>query len=231
MAKKITAHVPIKRNSRRLPAKNFLDFNGEPLYYWIFLTLVQTDLIDEIYLNTDSEIIIEDVEQSFDISIIERPEKYRGQHVSMNDILVHDSNIMSADIYVHVHCTAPLLQPATINLAIEKFLDNHEYDSLLTGKKQKKWFYDSGFEPINHDPQKVERSQDLEPIYEEDGILYIIPHGVLNENKSRVGRNPMIYELPPVENIEIDYKYEFEKAEFFHKKRAMEDFIKQRYGN
>lgn len=231
MGKEIAAHVPIKEHSERLPRKNFRDFNGEPLYYWIFQALEQVELIDEIYLNTDSEKIIEDVERSFDISIIERPEKYRGQHVSMNEILVHDSSIMDADIYVHTHCTAPLLQPATIHSAIEEFLDNEEYDSLLTGKKQKKWFYDSGFEPLNHDPQKVERSQDLEPVYEEDGILYIISHGVLNENEARVGRNPLLYELPPVENIEIDYKYEFEKAEFFHKKQAMEDLIKQHYDN
>lgn len=225
----VAAHVPIKKHSQRLPRKNFREFNGKPLYYWIFQTLEQVDQIDEIFLNTDSEKIMEDVGSSFDVTVIERPEEYRGQHVSMNDILVHDSSIIDADIYLHTHCTAPLLKPATLQDAVRQFLDDDEHDSLFSGTKHKKWFYDSQFNPINHDPKEVERSQDLEPIYEEDGILYVIPHDILNKYESRVGESPILFELSPVENIEIDYDYELDKAEFFHKRKAIENTIARYY--
>lgn len=225
----IAAHVPIKEQSERLPRKNFREFNGRPLYYWIFNTLSQVELIDEIYLNTDSEEVAADICEDFEVSIIDRPPSLRGQHTSMNDILLHDISIIDADLLVHTHCTAPLLRVSTVSDAISRFIENDEFDSLFTGGELRKWLYDADLNPINHNPQKVERSQDLEPIIHEDGILYIIPIPTFKQLEARVGENPMLYELSPIERIEIDYDYEFKMAEYFHKEMALQGVIESHY--
>ena len=38
---KITAIIPIKHNSTRVPGKNFRDMNGKPLYFYIIDTLLK----------------------------------------------------------------------------------------------------------------------------------------------------------------------------------------------
>ncbi|MDA0989482.1 MAG: acylneuraminate cytidylyltransferase family protein, partial [Verrucomicrobia bacterium] len=50
----VTALVPIKDHSERVPGKNFRNFCGKPLYQHIILTLDHTYAVDEILINTDS---------------------------------------------------------------------------------------------------------------------------------------------------------------------------------
>ena len=54
--KKITAVIPIRKGSQRVPDKNFKDFyNGKNLLELKIESLKQVPLIDEIIVNTDSK--------------------------------------------------------------------------------------------------------------------------------------------------------------------------------
>ena len=51
----------------------------------------------------------------------------------MNEILMHDTDQVAADLYLQTHSTNPLLQPATISAAINRLLDSYPtYDSLFS---------------------------------------------------------------------------------------------------
>lgn len=224
---KVAAQVPIKERSERLTGKNFRDFNGKPLYRWILKTLESVDVIDQIYIDTDAQQVIEEAPRNFDVEVIERPEELRGQHTSMNDILLHDANIIDADKYIHTHCTNPLLKSSTIQDAFEKFKSSDHHDSLLSVTKHQIRAFDSEGEAINHQISKTERTQDVPPIYEENANIYIFSHDTINEAGSRIGDNPMMYEMNPIESTEIDVLSDFQIAEYFHEKRAMEQMIEK----
>ena len=58
---KITAILPIKHNSIRVPGKNFRIMNGKPLYQWILNTLLEVEKISYIIIDTDSDIIFNNI--------------------------------------------------------------------------------------------------------------------------------------------------------------------------
>jgi len=161
----------------------------------------------------------------FDVEIIEREERFCTPDVSLNDIFANDISKMDADIYLHTYCTSPLITPATIENAINSFTNDDSHDSLMSVTEHQSWYYNSNFEPINHSYEEVEDTQDLEPVYEENGILYVLPHETVEKYGRRIGDNPMHFEMPPIEEIEIDYQWEFEVAEATHRERELRENI------
>lgn len=219
MENQVIAIVPIKQHSERVPRKNFRDFNGKPLYHWILETLEDTPEIDEIIINTDAEQVIKNVPDQFNVVISERPDELQGDFVSMNDIIKYEVERNKADLFIQTHCTNPLLQSATISKSIDEFVTSDDADSLFTVTKHQKMLYDEDLEPINHDPYKLSRTQDLPPVYENNSNLFVFTEETIENIGSRIGEDPMIYEMDEIESIDIDTKTDFQMAEYFHDKQ------------
>jgi len=218
MSPNITAIVPLKQHSERLPQKNFREFNGKPLYYWILKTLEYVDEIDDIVVNTDAEEVIERVPEHFDIEVSVRPERLRDDEVTTN-IIRYEISRSESEYYLHTYCTCPLLTPETISDAIQTFVESDDHDSLLPVTKQQKRFYDDEFEPINHDPHDISPSQNIPPLYVDCSVLYMYTEETFERTGHRIGTNPLPYEVDETEAIEIDYLSEFELAESLHERR------------
>jgi CMP-N-acetylneuraminic acid synthetase len=216
MDEDVTAIVPIKEHSERVPRKNFREFNDRPLYYWILETLQETAEVDEILVNTDADHVIENALEQFDVVISERPEELQGDFVSMNSIIEYEVQRNEADIFVQTHCTNPLLRSQTISQIITQFATAEDADSLFTVTKHQKMLYDEDLEPITHDPYDLSRTQDLPPVYEENSNLYVFTEKTIATTECRIGEDPMIYEMDEIESIDIDTESDFQLAEYFH---------------
>ena len=71
---KITAIVPMRHNSERVPGKNYRDFAGKPLYHRVVDSLLACDQIAEVVIDTDSPVILEDAAKQFPtVKLLERP--------------------------------------------------------------------------------------------------------------------------------------------------------------
>ena len=85
---KVIALMPMKGESERVPNKNMRDFNGQPLCSVMLDKLMASDLIDQVIINTDSDLIKNFIESRYDkVEIVERPLELRGHDVSMNKII------------------------------------------------------------------------------------------------------------------------------------------------
>ena len=94
-----------------------------------------------------------------------------------------------------------------------------KFDSLLSvTEKQKRYFTLDG-KPINHNPQKLIRTQNGKSLYEENSCIYIFSREVFEKNINRIGNNPMLYPLNPIESIDIDEPLDFEIAEFLMQRK------------
>ena len=215
---KIVALLPLKANSERVKGKNFRDFCGKPLFRWMLDTLCKVDAIDTVVINTDArEILAENglVNQE-KVLIRDRPEKICGDFLSMNLIIADDIANVDADIYLMTHTTNPLVSVDSINAALEKFiprLDDRTADSLFTVNKIQTRFYDANAKAINHDPDRLLRTQDLEPWYEENSNLYLFTKVSFNQTQARIGKMPIMLETPPFESIDIDTPDDWALAE------------------
>ena len=57
---------------------------------------------------------------------------------------------------------------------------------------------------MNHDPDNLLRTQDLEPWFEENSNLYIFTREGFAKTNARIGKQPMLFESPRFESIDID---------------------------
>ncbi len=216
----LKALLPMKGNSERVKNKNMRDFDGAPLYHAIMRSLLASKYVDKVVINTDSELIAKDAKEAFGekVIIIDRPEEIQGDFVSMNNIISHDLTKLDGEHFMQTHSTNPLLRAETIDKAIEKYFDGlTKFDSVFGVTKVQTRFYDKDANPINHNPEELLRTQDLEPLYEENSNLYIFSkESFKNSGEKRIGVKPQIFEVNKLEAVDIDEPEDFKLAELLH---------------
>jgi len=215
---RIVALLPMKANSQRVKGKNFRNFCGKPLFRWILDTLLSVDQIDQVIINTDARYVLAEngLIESGRIVIRDRKSELCGDDVSMNLVLADDVANVSADIYLMTHTTNPLVSAETLSKALDAFRKaqlSSRIDSLFTVDQVQARFYRADCSPINHDPNNLIPTQNLEPWYEENSNLYIFTRDSFNQTKARIGKHPIMYEGPYFESIDIDTQADWDFAE------------------
>ena len=207
--KEIVALLPMKANSSRVPGKNFKSFCGKPLFRWTLDSLLSVPEISKIVINTDArDILLENgLVKSERVVIRQRPAEICGDDVSMNRVIEDDIANVPADIYLMTHTTNPLLSKQTIASALDDFAQKQQQglaDSLFTVNKIQTRFYREDASAINHDPNNLIPTQNLEPWYEENSNLYIFTVASFDKTKARIGASPAMYVTPLRESVDID---------------------------
>lgn len=216
----VTALLPMKGHSERVPNKNLRKFNGKPLYHHIMTTLHNVKLITEIIVNTDGDRIVDDIQTHFpDVRIAIRPEDICGDMVSMNMIIAHDLTIATNPVIVQTHATNPLLTASTLNQALDEFIyTTHSFDSMFSVTPIQTRLYDADLKPVNHNPDELRRTQDLPIYYEENSNFYIFtPESFHGNRDRRIGNAPGIFSMNPLEAMDIDTETDFKLAEMIQK--------------
>ena len=213
----ITALIPIKRNSQRIPNKNFLEINSKPLFFWIIDSLLNSEFVDEIVINYDDDYTLQEVSKYFDsIKFCKRPDKLLGDDISMNKIIESSLKDCTNETIIQVHTTSPLLKTKTIDKAIKFHLDKKQ--DIFSVNKLYERFYDKDLRPINHDINTLVQTQDLEPLYVENSALYIFTKENFRQSNNRINDKSDIFEVIFPENIDIDNFEDFELARIFLEK-------------
>ncbi|MEZ8544029.1 acylneuraminate cytidylyltransferase family protein [Vibrio splendidus] len=217
MKNKVIALLPMKANSTRVKGKNFKDFCGKPLFKWILDSLLAVDEIDKVVINTDAkDILIENgLVESERVLIRQRKSEICGDEVSMNSVLADDVENIESEIYLMTHTTNPLLSSDTIRQAIKKYQESllqGTADSLFTVNKIQTRFYTNECEAINHDPDNLIPTQNLEAWYEENSNLYLFNRDSFLSTQARIGSKPTMMVSPPLECSDIDTPDDWDRA-------------------
>jgi CMP-N-acetylneuraminic acid synthetase len=217
---KITALVPMRHHSQRVPGKNYRLLAGKPLFHHILETLLDVPEISDVVVDTDSEPVMDGVGRFFPgVKLIRRPEHLRADNVSMNDILLHDTAQIESDFYLQTHSTNPLLKAETISRGINLFLSEYpKYDSLFSVTRLQTRLYSQDGKAINHNPRELIQTQDLPPVYEENSCLYIFTRDNLLQWRHRIGERPLMFEIAAEEAWDIDDELDFVICDFLFKK-------------
>jgi len=220
---KITALVPMRHHSQRVPGKNFRPLAGKPLFHHIIGSLLACPDISQVVVDTDSQPVMEGLQQYFPtVRILERPEYLRGDTISMNEILIYDTSQVEADYYLQTHTTNPLLRSSTILRAIQFILANTpEYDSLFSVTRRQVRLWDQLGRAINHNPTILLQTQDLPPIYEENSCIYIFTRPTLINRLNRIGERPLMFEMDAAEAWDIDEELDFSITEYLMQQQLL----------
>lgn len=209
----VKALIFMKANSERVPGKNVRPLCGRPLFHWIMESLGRSRFITEVIINTDSPEIAQDAESTFGATIHMRPESLCGDMVGASPLIGYDLANTGGEYFLQTHSTNPLLSTATIDNAIQAFFGQSVHDSLFSVTPVTTRMYWPDGRGINHDPDRLIRTQDLEPIYEENSCIYVFSRDSFTARDNRLGANPMMFEMDRYEAIDIDYEYDFAFAE------------------
>lgn len=207
----LVALVPMRHHSQRVPGKNYRPLAGKPLFQHIIETLLVVPEIGQIVVDSDSDPVMDGLRRQFpQVKLIDRPEHLRADEISMNDILLYDTEQVPADFYLQTHSTNPLLKPETVSRAIQAFLaDRSTYDSLFSVTRLQTRLYDQHGRALNHEPAILIQTQDLPPVYEENSCLYIFTRENLIKHHHRIGANPLMFEIDAAEAWDIDEELDF----------------------
>lgn len=207
---RVVAVVPMKLNNRRLPQKNTKRFtNGEALCNYILSTLLQVDIIDDIFVYCSDSAVCDVLPAG--VKFMRRSEVLDSDHTKMNEVLHCFAEDVAADIYLMTHTTAPFISKESIEKGLDAVMSGN-YDSAFTAERMQDFFWQDG-KPFNYDLENIPRTQDLPPMFKETSGFYIYRADVINKLKRRIGKNPYIVEVGRIEGIDIDEAEDFEIAD------------------
>ncbi|MEO1717630.1 MAG: acylneuraminate cytidylyltransferase family protein [Planctomycetota bacterium] len=202
----VTAIVPMRHSSERIPHKNFTDFRGKPLFCHIVDSLFESRGVDSVVIDTDSDRIRDECADRYPSALVlERPAHLRDGGISMNEVLLNCIGQLDGDNFLQTHSTNPLLRPSTIDLAVAAYFKHRAtHDSLFGVTRWQTRLYRSDGSAVNHDPKVLARTQDLEPMFEENSNLYIFSRDTIASGGTRIGRTPQLFEIDRLEATDID---------------------------
>jgi CMP-N-acetylneuraminic acid synthetase len=211
----VTAIVPMRHSSERVPGKNYRALGGIPLYRHVVQTLLRTPGVAEVIIDTDSDVIFEDAAKHHpEVKLVRRPEHLRDGHTPMNEVLANTAQHASQQVILQTHSTNPFVRAETFQAAIDRYFDDGSpVDSVFGVTRIQGRLWTESLQPVNHDPAVLARTQDLPPIYLENSCFYVFSKQTLAVTGNRLGASPGVVEVEALEAVDIDVESEFTLAE------------------
>ena len=216
---KTIAIIPARGGSKRLPGKNIKALGELPLIaHSIRYAQQHNDIIDRIYVSTDSPDIRE-ISEQYGAIVIDRPAAISGDHEPTITALQHALSTLPETVehIILLQATNPLRPEKLLPEAYKKYIDG-SYDSLMSITRNQEKFgklVNGKFTPYNY--ALGQRSQDLEPLYVENGLLYI-SHVNLIKKGILIGDNHTTIAVDHAfAKADIDTIQDFEYAEYLLK--------------
>ena len=214
------AIIPARGGSKRIPEKNIQLFGGLPLLvHSIQYALANSAFIDAVYVSTD-DLAIKEIALAYGAKVIDRPDHLSGDLEPTITTVQHVLGNLGFEVenVILLQPTNPLRPLNLLKKCFEKF-QNGKVDSLFTVTQNYQKFgkITSGtFVPFNY--EIGQRSQDLEPLYFENGLLYITKAKSILENKI-ITENAFPYLVSHIfANVDIDTKEDMEYAAYLYQK-------------
>jgi len=207
----------IKENSERVKSKNFRILGNKPLWMWMLDELKEFD----VYVNTDSEKLLEELKGRPNTTPIRRSEKHieweleaaaLGSPVMDMTKEFCERYLGEDEDFALVHVTSPFIKAQTLTEAFEEFdrTESHSLHSVKHIQDALMCSRNGQVVPSNFSFEKVSRTQDLEPVYQSLGAFFIMNSSNLNrELYRRLSSSSKLKTLSPLESIEIDTEEDY----------------------
>lgn len=211
--------IPARGNSKRLPDKNLRKLNGKTLLeHSIGYARKNSAIVSEIIISTDCQAIKEEG-LKFGVKVLDRPADISGDYATTVSALKHViSELKEAyDNIILLQPTNPLRPLYLLKEAYTIYKDG-DYDSLMTVSRNAHKLgkiENQKFVPYNYEPGQ--RSQDLEPLYFENGLLYITKSHIISNGQITAELNYPFVVNHPFGNVDIDNKGDLLLAEYYLK--------------
>ena len=219
MKNKTIVIIPARGNSKRLPGKNTKFLGGIPLLVHSIKYAQKFSFIDDIYVTTDHS-GIKNIALQFGAKVIDRPAEISGDFEPTVSALKHVLTSISDEVenVILLQPTNPLRPTHLLEEAFQLYL-NSDLDSLFTVSRNHHKLgkiVNNKFEPFNY--TIGQRSQDLEPLFFENGLLYISKAHLIKKDVI-ISEDALPLEVNHIfANVDIDTQEDFDYTEYLYNK-------------
>lgn len=191
--------IPARKGSKRFPGKNKTHLAGKPLFqHSIEFALKEGIPANQIWINSDDEELLE-LAKGFHVNTYRREEALAGDLTSTaavlrDQVVFFQNKNIACDAVILLQVTNPLRPAELLSKSLEIF-NSSDRSSLCTFSRLNKKFGSIDkdyFFPKNYLPGQ--RMQDLEPLFFENGLLYITKVDLLLQAEKIIGDDvfPMV---------------------------------------
>jgi len=229
----IVAVITARGGSKGIPQKNLRTILGKPLIAYSIEAALQAKTLTRTIVSTDDETIAQVSEQyGADLPFL-RPQHLATDTAPSIAVLQHAVTYLaeqegySTDIVVCLQPTSPLRSAEDIDQAVTLCLRSgaDSVVSLCQAKHHPFWMkkiVDGRVHPlIEEDEQHYTRRQDLPPVYQLNGALYVTRSKVLLDQNRMFGEHTIPYIMPQERSIDIDTQIDLKLAECILKKEVL----------
>lgn len=206
MSDTLTAVIPARSGSRRVPNKNLMDFCGEPLLVRKVRQLKEVAGIHRVVVTSDSDHYL-DLAREAGAETHKREGIYCDEvSVPFGEVVRHVAQSLPGDHLMWAPCTSPLVLPPTYHQAIiEYFSGLHKgFDSLVSFEPFKRYVWDEEG-PSNYNLGLGHViSQNLPALYFMANAFMIAPREKMIEWSYFHGQKPRKFLLGKKEAADID---------------------------
>jgi CMP-N-acetylneuraminic acid synthetase len=216
---KTIAIIPARGGSKRLPSKNIQLLGEIPLLAHSILFAQQHDFISEVYVSTD-DVAIKKVALNYGAIVIDRPAALSGDFEPTVSALKHVLETINEEVenVVLLQATNPLRPEKLLKDAFKIFKQNNCESLFTVSQNHHKLgkIINNNFKPFNY--EIGQRSQDLEPLFYENGLLYITKAKLIKKDII-ISEKAYPFQINHIfATVDIDTKEDFEYAEYLFKK-------------
>jgi CMP-N-acetylneuraminic acid synthetase len=217
----IVALVPARGGSKRLPGKNLRPLGGRPLIAYSIAAAKSAPGITRCVVSTDDAGIAA-VSREYGAEVLMRPAELASDTATTASVAQHALERLGAgapgDLLVTLQPTNPLRPPTLVEDALALFRGG-DYDSVVsvTQSQEKAGGVEGGlFRPSY---AIGIRSQDLPPVYFENGLVYVSRADMVLEGGDLFGKRTGALVVDSLYGrADIDTELDFEIVEFLFQK-------------
>lgn len=216
--------IPAKGRSTGVPGKNMRLLAGKPLIVYTIEAAKKARKVNRILVSTDAP-EIKEISEKYGAEVpFLRPKALAKDNTPGIDPIIHALNWLAEkenyrpEIVVLLQPTSPLRSGRDVDNAVDLFFENKAdaVVSVYLSETHPYWMKEvdndgrmSAF--INNE---TVRRQELPPIYQLNGAIYISKVPVLLEKRTFCSEKTFAYIMPRERSVDIDTQLDFEFAEF-----------------
>lgn len=204
------AFVPAKGESSRIRNKNTVILDGDYLFKRKLKQLVACPEIDAVYLDTESDRIIE-MASDLPVKIMKRSAKLASNKTDGHELFANECAHVEADLYIQCLCTSPFITTETMTRAVRALKSNLSADSLVAVQKRKQYTWAQGRPAYGEG--RIPNSVDLPDTIIESMGLYMVKRKKGKRPKRRFGEKVLFFELSDEEAFDVNWPDDLALAE------------------
>ena len=224
--KRVIAIIPARGGSKRIPGKNYKNFNGRPIIESTIKILIKSRLFDKIFVSTDSQIIKRISEKSGAEVPFIRPKHLSDDYTTSGEVINHCINLLKKQYIFDYVCTVSAPNPFLKIRDLRKgyrLIKSKKYNFIFSATSYQFPYFRSFTFSKKYGCKMIfkknfkQRSQDIKKIFCDAGQFYWAHKKDWLSKKNIYSKNSNFISIPKWRYNDIDTPDDWQRAEKFSK--------------